>query len=89
MDEVCGLFKLASMPEDVIKKKVFPLPLKGKPLTWYRLCDDIGVWYWNCLKLAFHQKFHPMHLVHRDQSYIYNFWPHEGESIAQACGGGA
>ena len=23
VDEVCGLFKLAGMPEDVIKKKVF------------------------------------------------------------------
>ena len=23
-DEVCGLFKLAGMPEDVINKKVFP-----------------------------------------------------------------
>src|SRR6266511_2682144 len=27
-----------------------------------------------------------MHLVHRDQNYIYNFWPREGESIAQALG---
>ena len=25
-----------------------------------------------------------MHLVHRDSNYIYNFWPCEGESIAQA-----
>ena len=27
-----------------------------------------------------------MHLVHRDHNYIYNFWPREGESIAQALG---
>ena len=27
-----------------------------------------------------------MHLVHRDRNYIYNFWPHEGEVIAQAWG---
>ena len=27
-----------------------------------------------------------MHLVHRDHNYIYKFWPHEGESIAQAWG---
>ena len=27
-----------------------------------------------------------MHLVHRDHNYIYNFWPREGESIAQAWG---
>ena len=39
-DEVCGLFKIASMTEDVIKKKVFPLSLKVKSLTC--LCDDMG-----------------------------------------------
>ena len=33
VDEVCGLFKLAGMPEDVIKKKVFPLFLKGEAFT--------------------------------------------------------
>ena len=42
VDEICGLFKLAGMLEDVVKKKVFPLYLKGKALAWYRLCDDIG-----------------------------------------------
>ena len=87
VDEVCGLFKLAGMPDDVIKKKVFPLYLKGDALTWYRLCDDIGSWNYNRLKLEFHQKFYPMHLVHHDRNYIYNFWPREGESITQAWGG--
>ena len=84
VDEVCGLFKLAGMPEDVIKKKVFHLSLKGKALTWYRLLDDIRSWNYNQLKLEFHLKFYPMHLVHRDRNYIYNFWPREGECIAQA-----
>ena len=55
-------------------------------MTWYRPCDDIGSWNYNRLKLEFHQKFYPMHLVHRDQNYIYNFWPCEGESIALARG---
>ena len=32
VDEVCGLF-LAGMPDDVIKKKVFPLSLEGDALT--------------------------------------------------------
>ena len=57
VDEVYGLFKLACMPEDVIKKKVFPLSLKGDALTWYRLCDDMGSWDYNQLKLEFYQKF--------------------------------
>ena len=87
MDEVCGLFKLAGVPGDVIKNKVFPLSLKGDALTWYRLCDDMGSWDYKRLKLEFHQKFYPMHLVHRDRNYKYNFWPREGESISQAWGG--
>ena len=74
VDEICGLFKLVGMPKHLIKKKVFPLSLKGKSLTWYRLCDDIGAWNYNRLKLEFHQKFYPMHLVHHDRNYIYNFW---------------
>ena len=56
VDEVCGLFKLAGIPDDVIKKKVFPLSLKGDALTWYRLCDDTRSWNYRRLKLEFHQK---------------------------------
>ena len=39
--EVCGLFKLGGVPGDVVKKKVFPLSLKGDASTWYRLCNDM------------------------------------------------
>ena len=55
-------------------------------MTWYRLCDYTRFWNYKRLKLEFHQKFYPMHLVHHDRNYIYNFWPREGESIAQAWG---
>src|SRR6187401_2126196 len=60
VDEVCGLFKLAGMPEDVIKKKVFPLSLKGYALTWFRLCDDIGSWNYNLIftNWRHHNNFH-------------------------------
>ena len=51
VDEVCGLFKLAGLPGDEVKKKVFPLSLRDKALTWYRLCDDTGSWNYNRLKL--------------------------------------
>ena len=66
VDEVCGLFKIAGVPGYVVKKKVFPFSLKEDALTWYRLCDDTGSWNYKRLKLEFHQKFYPMHLVHRD-----------------------
>jgi len=29
VDEICGLFKLAGLPRDVVQKKVFPLSLGG------------------------------------------------------------
>ena len=51
VDEVCGLFKLACISDDVAKKKVFPLSLKGDASTWYRLCDDTGSWNYKRLKL--------------------------------------
>ena len=87
VDEVCGLFKLAGVSGDAIKKKFFPLSLKGDALTWYRLCDDTRSWNYKRLKLEFHQKFYPMHLVHRDRKYIYNFWTRE-EKASLKLGGG-
>ena len=63
------------VPDDVVKKKAFPLSLEGDTLTWYRLCDDTRQWNYKRVKLEFHQKYYPMHLVHRDRNYIYNFWP--------------
>ena len=67
VDEVCGLFKLAGVPGDVVKRKVFTVSLKGDAAIWYGLCDDMGSWNYKLLKLEFHQKFYPMHLVHRDR----------------------
>ena len=57
VDDACGLFKLAGILDDVVKKKAFPLSLKGDALTWYRLCDDMGSWNYKRLKLEFHQKY--------------------------------
>jgi hypothetical protein len=42
VDEICRLFKLAGLSEDGVKKKVFPLSLRGKALAWYRLLDESG-----------------------------------------------
>ena len=56
VDENFGLFKLVGFLGDEVNK-VFPLSLKGKALTWYRLCDDIGSWNWNRLKLELQKKF--------------------------------
>ena len=44
VDDICGLFKLAGIPNDVVKRKAFPLSLEGDALTWYRPCDDKRSW---------------------------------------------
>ena len=85
--EVCGLFKLAGIPDDVVKKKAFPLSLEGDALTWYRLCDDTGSWDYKQFKLEFHQKFYPMHLVHHDRNYIYIIFGLAKEKASLKLGG--
>ena len=57
VEQICGLFKLAGLPRDEVMIKVFPLSLKGKALAWYRLCNDIGSWNWNCLSWSLTKKF--------------------------------
>ena len=34
VDQVCELFRLVGMPDDLIKKKVFPLSLEGDAFLW-------------------------------------------------------
>ena len=38
------------------------------------------------IEIGVSPKKYPMHLVHHDWNYIYNFWPREAESIAPAWG---
>ena len=40
VDDVCGLFKLAGIPGDVIKKKVFPLSLKERVRPYFLLLTN-------------------------------------------------
>ena len=87
VDDVCGLFKLAGLPGDEVNE-VFPLSLKGDTLIWYRLCDDMRFWDYKRLKLEFHQKYYPMHLVHRDRNYIYIIFGLAKEKASLKLGGG-
>ena len=59
VDDICGLFKLVGIPNDVVEKKAFPLSLEGDALTWYRLCDDMRSWNYKRLKLEFDVGWNP------------------------------
>jgi hypothetical protein len=41
---------------------------------------------WEEIVPLFYSKFYPPSEIHKDQNQIYNFWPHDRESIAQAWG---
>jgi hypothetical protein len=41
---------------------------------------------WEEIVPLFYSKFYHPSEIHKDCNRIYNFWPHDGESIAQAWG---
>jgi hypothetical protein len=84
--ELCELFKCAGITMDQVKKKLFTLSLKGKAAEWYKMLKDGRSIEWKELESLFYHKFYPPYEMHRDRNYIYNFHPHDGESVAQAWG---
>jgi hypothetical protein len=84
--ELCELFKFACISTSQVKRKLFSLSLKGRAAEWYKTPKDgqsIGL---EEIVPLFYSKFYPSSEIHKDKNYIYNFHPHDGESIAQAWG---
>ncbi|KAK1632280.1 hypothetical protein QYE76_006595 [Lolium multiflorum] len=71
---------------DEVRKKLFSISLSGKAAHWYKLLDNGDSLEWNDIVPRFYSKFYPPSEIHKDRNRIYNFWPHDGESIAQAWG---
>ena len=86
LSQLCSLFKLAGVSREFVMRKLFALSLKGKALEWYRLLNDSHLLEWEEIQSLFYSKFYPLHEVHENRNYVYNFYPHDGESIAQAWG---
>jgi hypothetical protein len=84
--ELCELFKCAGISSSQVKRKLFSSSLKGRATEWYRLLKDGQSIGWEEIVPLFCSKFYPPSEIHKDQNRIYNFWPHDGESIAQAWG---
>ncbi|KAK1668352.1 hypothetical protein QYE76_056511 [Lolium multiflorum] len=76
----------AGIAMDEVRKKLFSISLSGKAAHWYKLLDNGDSLEWNDIVPRFYSKFYPPSEIHKDRNRIYNFWPHEGESIAQAWG---
>ncbi|KAK1617713.1 hypothetical protein QYE76_023230 [Lolium multiflorum] len=71
---------------DEVRKKLFVMSLSGKAAHWYKLLKDGRSLDWKDIVPLFYSKFYPASEIHKDRNRIYNFWPHDGESIAQAWG---
>ena len=69
-----------------VKKKLFSLSLSGRAAHWYKLLKNGHSLGWEEIVPLFYSKFYPPSEIHQDRNLIYNFWSHEGESIAQAWG---
>src|SRR3954471_18373455 len=86
LSQLCSLFKLAGVSREFVMRKLFALSLIDKASDWYRLLDNSHLLDWQELMSLFYTKFYPLHEVHENMNYVYNFYPHDGESIAQAWG---
>ncbi|KAK1693057.1 hypothetical protein QYE76_009754 [Lolium multiflorum] len=78
--------RCAGIAMDEVRKKLFSISLSGKAAHWYKLLDNGDSLEWNDIVPRFYSKFYPPSEIHKDRNRIYNFWPHDGESIAQAGG---
>jgi len=86
LHELCELFKCAGISMDEVKKKLFSISLSGRAAQWYKLLKNGRSLGWEEIVPLFYSKFYPPSEIHKDRNLIYNFWPHDGESIAQAWG---
>jgi hypothetical protein len=84
--ELCDLFKCAGISPSQVKRKLFSLSLKGRAEEWFRLLKDGSSITWEEIVPLFYSKFYPPSEIQKDHNRIYNFWPHDGEIIAQAWG---
>src|SRR3954469_6904686 len=84
--ELCGLFKCAGITIEQVKKKLLSISLKGRVEEWYKLLKNGQSMEWEEIVPLFYYKFYPPSEIHKYRNQIYNFWPEDGESIAQDWG---
>src|SRR3954452_7469143 len=58
----------------------------GRAAEWDKLLRNGRSIGWEEIVPLFYSKFYPPSEIHKDRNQMYNFWPQDGESIAQAWG---
>jgi hypothetical protein len=86
INDICSLFRIPGIFEDEVKRKLLYLSLSGNAREWYKTLDkEVAVEWGSLLKVFFLKIFTPKE-AYENRCYIFNFWPHVGESITQAWG---
>ncbi|KAK1662838.1 hypothetical protein QYE76_050997 [Lolium multiflorum] len=85
-DDKLRVMRAAGISMNEVRKKLFTISLSGKAAHWYKLLKNGDSIDWEDIVPLFYSKFYPPSEIHKDRNRIYNFWPHDGESIAQAWG---
>ena len=86
IEAICGLFRLPGISEDQVKRKLLYLSLSGNARNWYWSLDEEVTIEWSILRKVFFLKYFTPKEAYENRCYIFNFWPHLGESITQAWG---
>ena len=86
IEEICGLFRITGVSEDYVKEKLLFTSLSGNARDWYRSLDKEAITEWSVLRKIFFLKYFTPREAYENRCFIFNFWPHLGESITQAWG---
>ena len=86
IESLCSLFKLAGIPHYLVKIRMLYMSLSGNARIWYQSLDEEDKNDWEVLRKVFYLKYYTPRAMYEDRCFIYNFWPHKGESISQAWG---
>ena len=86
IEEICGLFRIPGISEDYVKRKLIFMSLSGNARIWFRSLDEGATTEWSVLRKIFFLKYFTPREAYESRCYIFNFWPHLGESITQAWG---
>ena len=79
----CFYMNYVSCSSVQIPMKLFYLSLSERTVDWYKLLKNGHSLGWEEIVPLFYSKFYPPSEIHQDRNLIYNFWPHEGESIVK------
>jgi hypothetical protein len=84
IEDRCTLFNLAEVSKDEAKGKLLYLSLDDETRAWMRSINEENFLHWKDMKKALYLKYYPPVEAYRGRGFIYNFWPHPEESIAEA-----